>query len=147
MKSVITGKALGSDSNITTVLSAEDKVFYLEKADALYALVIAEDDKSPELTLLTISGLNGRAAISESKGDIDSAQSFYETVISRAGKQYPALASQAQTRIDSLESLTEEVILPTDAEVTARNNQSEQRESAPINPSIDELTDLTETGQ
>jgi hypothetical protein len=43
--------------------------------------------------------------------------------------------------------LTEAVILPTDAEVAAWNKLSEQRESATINPSIDELTDLTETGQ
>lgn len=147
MRSVTTGQALGSDDDFSTELSEEDRTFYLEKADALYALVVAEDDKSPGHTLLTISGLHGRASVSESKGDIDSARGFYETVVTRSGQQYPALASQAQTRIDSLESLTEAVILPTDAEVAAWNKLSEERESAPINPSIDELTDLSETGQ
>ncbi len=145
MGSVISGKTIGSDDNITTILSAEDRTFYLQKADGLYALVVEKDDKSPERALFTISGLNGRAAVSESTGNIEDARTFYEAVIARTGEQYPALASQAQKRIDSLAGLSEEVLLPTDAEVTSWNKQSQQRDPAEVNPTIDSLTDLSET--
>lgn len=147
MQSVITKKTVGSDANITTVLSAEDRSFYLEKADALYSKVIESDDNSAELTLFVISGLNGRAAVAESNGDIEGAKGFYELVITRAENQFPALGTQAMNRIRTLNYITEAVILPTDAEVTARNNQVLQRDPAPINSTIDALTDLTETGK
>jgi len=145
MISVISGKTIGSNENITTILSADDRTFYLQKADGLYALVAEKDDKSPERTLFTISALNGRAAVSESNGTIDEARTYYEAVIARSGEQYPALAIQAQKRIDTLEDLAEEVSLPTDAEITSWNNQSEQRDSAQVNPTIDSLTNLSES--
>ena len=147
MRSVITGQMLGSNSNITTILSEEDRTFYLEKADGLYSRVIADDDKSAERTILIVSGMNGRAAVAESKGDIESAKGHYEQVITRSKNFFPALATQAQSRIDTLELLVEEVVLPTDAEVTARNNQALQRDPMPINLTIDALTDLPESGQ
>lgn len=147
MRSVIIGKTIGSNANITSVLSNEDRIFYLQKADSLYALTVEDDDHSEEMTLLIITGLNGRASVAESNGDIDAARSFYEAVIARSQSQYPALAQQAQRRIDTLDVLAEAIVLPTDAEVTARNNQVLQRDPAPINTSIDALTDLTETGQ
>jgi len=147
MRSVIIGKTIGSNANITSVLSNEDRIFYLQKADSLYALTVEDDDHSEVMTLLIITGLNGRASVAESNGDIDAARSFYEAVIARSQSQYPALAQQAQRRIDTLDVLAEAIVLPTDAEVTARNNQVLQRDPAPINTSIDALTDLTETGQ
>ncbi len=147
MKSVITGQEIGSTSEFTTIISDEDRTFYLEKADALYARVIENDSNLPEHTLLVVSGLNGRAAVAESNGLIENARSFYETVIARAGTQYPALAKQAEKRINSLDILVEPVILPSDAEVAARTNQALQRDPAPINSSLDELSLPTESGQ
>lgn len=147
MRSVIIGQTLGSTENITTILSTEDRSFYLQKADGLYSLAIANDDNSEELTILAVSGLNGRAAVAESMGNIDAARGYYESVIVRSQSQYPSLASQAQKRIDSLDILAEAVVLPTDAEVTARNNQILQRDPAPINTSIDALSNLIEPGQ
>ena len=147
MQSVITNQTVGSNANIATVLSAQERTFYLEKADALYNRVILSDDNSPELTLFIITGLNGRAAVAESNGDIDAAKGFYELVISRSKSQFPALGTQAKSRINTLEFLTQAIALPTDAEVTARNNQVLQRDPAPINSTIEAITDLTEPGQ
>jgi hypothetical protein len=147
MRSILIGQTIGSNENITTLMSAEDRVFYLEKADGLYARVIAIDDNSPQATIFSVSALNGRAAVAESGGNIDSARGYYEAVITRSQITYPALAVQAQSRIDSLDVLAEEVVLPTDAEVTARNNQVLERDPTPINTSIDALTVPTETGQ
>lgn len=147
MRSVISGQTLESNADITVILSEEDRSFYLQKADGLYAKVIETDNKSDEHTILTVSGMNGRAAVAESKGDIESAKRFYESVISRSKNSFPALAAQAQSRIDTLDVLVEKVVLPTDAEVTARNNQTLQRDPTPINMTIDGLTDLSESGQ
>ena len=147
MRSIISGQTIGSNANITTLLSAEDRTFYLAKADALYAQVVAVDDNLPQTTIFAVSALNGRAAVAESSGNIDAARGYYEAVITRSQNTYPALATQAQSRMNSLDVLAEAVILPTDAEVTARNNQILQRDPAPINTSIDALTDPTETGQ
>jgi hypothetical protein len=91
--------------------------------------------------------MNGRAAVAESQGDIESAKGYYEDVISRSKSFFPALATQAQSRIDTLDQLTEKIVLPTDAEVTARNNQSLQRDPTPINSTIEGLSDLSESGQ
>ncbi len=147
MRSVIIGQEIGSTIDVATSLSDEDRLFYLEKADSLYARVIENDDKSPKLTLLIVSGLHGRAAIAESNGDTEGATRFYEAVIARAGEQYPALASQAKKRIASIEILTEAILLPTDAEVLARTNQILQRDPSPINTSLDSLSTLIETGK
>jgi len=145
--SVIANQTVGSNANITTVLTVEDRTFYLEKADSLYARIVESDDQTSQSTLFVIAGLNGRAAVAESNGEIDKARGFYELVISRASKQYPDLGAQAQSRMSTLDVLAEEISLPSDAEVTARNNQILQRDPAPINSTIDVVTDLTATGQ
>jgi len=140
LKAVVLNQALGSDANNTDSLTQEDRTFYLQKADALYAEVITNDDNNnAAYTLFAVSGLSGRAAVSEANGDIDSALTYYESVITRAGNQYPALASQAQSRIDSLDTLSASVSLPTEEEVTARNNQALKRDPKSIDSDIDSL--------
>lgn len=143
LKSIVTGLAIGSNADITTPLAEEDKTFYLEKADNLYSMVVQLDDNTPASALITISALNGRAAIAEATGDVVTAQGYYNNVIARISDQYPALANQAQSRIDTLGALTSAILLPTDAEVSARNAQIVPRETAPTNTSIDGLSDLT----
>ena len=139
MKSVLLGQTLGSDANVTTALSDEDRTFYLQKADALYAQVVTDDSKSDAMTLFAVSGLSGRAAVAESTGDIDTARMYYEAIIVRAGDQYPALATQAQLRIDSLGGLASAISLPTEAEVTARNNQVLKRDTKTLDGDINSL--------
>ncbi len=139
LKSVLLNQTLGSDANSTDSLTQEDRTFYLQKADALYAKVVADDDNTTASTLFAVGGLSGRAAVAEANGDIDSARKYYETVITRAGDQYPALASQAQSRIVSLDSLAAAVDLPTEDEVTARNNQVLKRDPKSVDSDIDSL--------
>jgi hypothetical protein len=143
LKSIVTGLAIGSNTDISSALAEEDRTFYLEKADNLYAMVVQLDDETPASALLTVSALNGRAAIAEATGDVDRAEGFYINVITRIEDQYPALAQQAQSRINTLVPLATETVLPTDAEVSARNAQLVPRETVPENTSIDGLSDLT----
>lgn len=143
LKSLVTGQAVGSSPEISTPLAQEDRTFYLEKADNLYAMVVNLDDQSHSSSLITVSALNGRAAVAEANGDIEGAEVFYQNVIARIEDQYPALASQAQSRIDTLAPLSEIVTLPSDADVAARNALIVPREDAPANDSIKALDDLT----
>jgi hypothetical protein len=145
LKAVILEKTIGSNDDISTELSEEDRTFYLTKSDNLYKLVIDKDDQSNEYSLLTVTALYGRAAVAESNGDIDSAKTFYEKIISRISNQYPALADQARSRIDTLPPLANTINLPSDLDVSARNNQVLQRDSAPINSTVGSLTDITES--
>ena len=145
LQSIIVGKTVGSNADISTVLSEEDRTFYLEKADNLYKMIITKDDLKAPSSLLVVSALNGRAAVAEAKGDVESAKDFYEKVIVRISNQYPVLATQAQLRIDTILPLANPIVLPTDAEVAARNNQVLQRDPTPINSTIDSLTDITDS--
>ncbi len=145
LKSFVLGKTVGNAQENATPLSEDDRTFYLEKADALYSKAVALDDSSPQTTLIVVSGLYGRAAVSESRGDVEGAEQFYNQVISRVGDQYPSLASQAEARITSLPNLAVAVQLPTDAEVTAQLNRTESRDASPNNTTIDALTELTDS--
>jgi hypothetical protein len=139
LKAVVLNQTLGNDANNTDSLTQEDRTFYLQKADALYAKVVADDDSNATNTLFAVGGLSGRAAVAEANGDIESARKYYESIITRAGAQYPALATQAQSRIDSLESLSASIELPSEAEITARTNQVLKRDPKLIDSDIDSL--------
>jgi hypothetical protein len=143
LRAIILNQTVGSNANITTSLSEEDRIFYLEKADNLYGQVVAMDDQSDASALFAVSGLNGRAAIAESRGDIEAAKKLYETAAARIDVLYPALATQALARANTIATLAGAVTLPTDAEVSARNNQVLTRDPTPVNSSIDVLTDIT----
>ncbi len=139
LKAVVLDQALGSDTNVTTALSEEDRTFYLQKADALYAEVVTGDDNQKANTLFAAGGLSGRAAVAEANGDIASARNYYEAVIVRVGDQYPALATQAKTRIESLDVLSKAVLLPTEKEVTARNSQILKRDQKTVDNDINAI--------
>ena len=133
------GQTLSSNANVTKVLTEEERTFYLQKADALYAEVVADDNNTDASTLFAVSGLSGRAAVAESTGNIDTARTFYEAIIVRSGDQYPALAKQAQLRIDTLGALASAISLPTEKEVSARNNQILRRDTKAVDSDINSL--------
>ena len=139
LKAVLLGQTLSSNANVTTVLTEEERTFYLQKADALYAEVVADDNNTDASTLFAVSGLSGRAAVAESTGNIDTARTFYEAIILRSGDQYPALAKQAQLRIDTLGALASAISLPTEEEVSARNNQVLRRDTKAVDSDINSL--------
>jgi len=139
LKAVLLGQTLSSNANVTTALTQEERTFYLQKADALYAEVVADDNNTDASTLFAVSGLSGRAAVAESTGNIDTARTFYEAIIVRSGDQYPALAKQAQLRIDTLGALASAISLPTEKEVSARNNQVLRRDTKAVDSDINSL--------
>jgi len=139
LKAVLLGQTLSSNANVTTALTQEERTFYLQKADALYAEVVADDNNTDASTLFAVSGLSGRAAVAESTGNIDTARTFYEAIIVRSGDQYPALAKQAQLRIDTLGALASAISLPTEEEVSARNNQVLRRDTKAVDSDINSL--------
>ncbi len=145
LNAVILGKTIGSNADISTKLSEEDRTFYLTKADNLYMLVVDKDDQSNGYSLLSVTALYGRAAVAEANGDIDLAKNFYEKIIARISNLYPALADQARSRIDTLPPLVNVITLPSDLDVTARNNQVLQRDPTAINTTVQSLTDITES--
>ena len=67
-------------------------------------------------------------------------------MITRAGEQYPALVLQAKSRLETVDLLATSIELPTDFEVTARNNQVLRRNIDPVNSTIDALTDIIDAG-
>jgi hypothetical protein len=146
LQSVVLGKTVGSNANISTTLTIEDRTFYLQKADGLYGAVVANDDLSEAITLLIVSGLNGRAAVAEAQGNIESAKGYYEAVIARVGDQYPILAVQARIRLETVDTLVDAIDLPSDVEVTARNNQVLRRNPDPVNTMIEALNNITDAG-
>ena len=143
LKALVLGQTVGSNADIATTLTEEDRVFYLEKADNLYSRVVANDDNSDGIALFVASGLNGQAAIAETRGDMDAAKKYYELAATRIEYLYPALATQALARANTIAKLAEDRTLPTDADVSARNNQVLSRDPTPVNSSIDILTDIT----
>jgi len=146
LQSVILNRTVGSNANISTTLTEEDRIFYLQKAASLYASIVANDDTTIATTLLVVSGLSGQAAVAEAQGNVEEAKFFYEAVISRVGDHYPALVLQAKSRLETVDLLATSIELPTDIEVTARNNQVLRRDADPINSTIDALTDIIDTG-
>ncbi|MDE1038396.1 MAG: hypothetical protein OR996_06090 [Phycisphaerales bacterium] len=147
LKAVINNNTVGNNEATTTILTADERSFYLDKADALYAELIKNDDNSDSITLFVVSGMFGRAAVAESKGDTENAKHYYELILARASDVFPGLSTQAKYRIETLDTLTDAIVLPTDAEVTARNNQVEQRDPTPVNSTIDALKDLSDSNE
>ena len=146
LQSVILNRTVGSNENISTTLTEEDRTFYLQKAASLYGSIVTNDDKSIATTLLVVSGLSGQAAVAEAQGNIEEAKRFYDAVITRAGDQYPALVLQAKSRLETVDQLSTSIELPTDFEVTARNNQVLRRDPDPVNSTLDALTDIIDAG-
>lgn len=94
-------------------LDAETRADYLDRADALYADVVAADDGTSAMTIHAWTGLMGRAAAAEARGEMDAARDFYAEAAERAGDWYPRLADRATRYADSVDRFAEEVRLPT----------------------------------
>jgi len=84
--------------------------------------------------------------VAEAQGNIESAKGYYEAVIARVGDQYPTLAVQARIRLETLDTLVDAIDLPSDVEVTARNNQVLRRNPDPVNTMIEALNNITDAG-
>jgi hypothetical protein len=141
MRAIAAGIPVGDDPTTATELSAEDRLFYLDKADALYAGTVSSDDGSMSMELLVYGGLSGRAAVAEARDDLEAAKAHYLAAADRVQEHYPALAAAATTRADQLSNSPPAATLPTDADVAARNQQVLRRDPRVLDETIDQVAD------
>jgi hypothetical protein len=119
LTSVQIGKALGAETETRKDLTPQDRDDYLSRADRLYAKVLEGDDKSAEKALIMATALSGRAAVAESKGDLDLAKQYYLQAAERTAAAYPKVAENARARAESVDAQAKPATLPTNAQLTA----------------------------
>ena len=112
LQSMQSNLALGATIEDGTPLSEEDRAKGIEHANALYTEVVNNDDGTLGQTVVTVSALNGLAALAESNGDIDSAKAYYQQSASRAEQWYPFLAEQARGRAATVDLYAQDITLP-----------------------------------
>lgn len=124
-------------------LTEERREQMLAMADQLYDQVIASDDGKHPTTVYVVSAMSGRAAVAESRGDLDQARDWYNRGLERLGELDNELRQQINNRLSSLEEDTQIASLPTEAQLqTLRADTPEVQK-----PVIDEpLRDLLING-
>ena len=115
----------------------------LNSADALYVQVFELSNAAPGFTgkPLAMASLFGRAAVAESRGDLEAAKSSLKNITRVAMPEYPVIAEQAEARIENLASMAEATELPLTASILAAPTDSGSY--AP--PIIDDLLESFES--
>jgi tetratricopeptide (TPR) repeat protein len=143
MRAVQSGKPLGAATPEPTpenpmppapteVLTAEQRTEYLDRADRLYQEVLKADDQSTGKSLIAVTALTGRAAVAESRGQIDEARTLYEQAAKRAEATYPELAAISRKRAESAASAQAPAELPTQADVQAAAQAARPPQATPV---------------
>ncbi|MCH2149088.1 MAG: tetratricopeptide repeat protein [Phycisphaerales bacterium] len=133
MQSVYLGRPIGAAADSTDDLSEEDRLFNLERADALYAQVLAGMNETSGDTLMAATALNGQAAVAESRGQLDAARNLYEQAAARAESMYPFIAARSRSRASTIDLYDELVELP---------EAPEAAPDLPVIPNLDTPTTL-----
>jgi hypothetical protein len=120
-------------------LGDEQRGEYLDRADRLYDEIIANDDGSPGMTLHAVGARNGKAAVAESRGDIESAREWYTKAAERAEGQYPGLAQQARQRAENVEQYISGPQFPPQDQARQQQPPAETRDPVTIDPAIEDL--------
>ena len=95
----------------------EPATFNVGDTVRVHTKVIEGDDKSPERALIMATALSGRAAVAESKGDLDLAKQYYTQAAERTVGVYPKVAEHARARAESVEAQAKPASLPTNAQL------------------------------
>ncbi len=107
LRAVQQGKSIdqstNSDQTTAPPLTDEQRQQYLDRADRLFSRVLEKDDGSAAMTLHAIKAINGRAAVAESRGEVDAAREYYQAAEKRAGETYPQLATMARHRAETVQ--------------------------------------------
>jgi hypothetical protein len=116
---------LATDEDST--LPESERPAMLDNADKLYAQVFESVNTSDGFSgkPIAMAALFGRAAVAESRGDLEAAKSALKNVARVAMPEYPIIADQAQTRMADLDSVTQAVALPTAASLLAQPTDTE----------------------
>lgn len=116
-------------------LDAETRVEFLDAADAAYrnaieAVEAAGPDPEGSLAPLMMAAWFGRAAIAESRGDLEATEVALRKGRDVAGDRYPKVVVWADRRIEDLPNLANPLPIPKQADLPARETL------APLQPSI-----------
>jgi hypothetical protein len=118
LSAVQADKTLAAENETAAPLTVELRAEYLDRSDRLYAQLVESDNGSERMALIVASALNGRAAVAESKGQLEEARGFYSRAAERVRSEFPALAAQATAKAESVDRLTTPPTLITRAELT-----------------------------
>jgi hypothetical protein len=126
-----------------STLDTDGRTEMLDNADRLYAKVIQHNENAQGFASkpITISALFGRAAVAESRGDIEAAKSTLKHVARIAVPEYPGVALQAEARMEDLEQVTSFGELPTSASLAPIS--TEGNDFTP--PVVDDMLEFFET--
>lgn len=126
-------------------LSAEDRELFLRSADDAYARAI--DAVGPGAaaggrTPLLVAALFGRAAVAESRGDLEATTAHLARAREAAGDRYPIVVGWTERRREDLSALAAALPIPAGADLPQRPTL------APLGPMIadDLLRDLADGG-
>ena len=116
-------------------LDAETRTEFLDAADAAYrnaisAIEAAGRDPNGELSPLMMAAWFGRAAIAESRGDLEATEAALRKGRDVAGARYPKVVVWADRRIEDLPNLANPLPIPKQSDLPARETL------APLPPSI-----------
>ena len=146
--------ALDEDNNVTGTYSAEDllsdeeKVEMLDKAESLYRAVASSDEGGDDWAIHRLSAQFGLAAVAESRGDSEGAKSAYESA--KATAETAGFSLWVQIAEDRLASVDEMVVpvklvsresLPKDPEPEVTEEATEAPEGETVDPATDPESD------
>lgn len=120
-----------------TQLTAEGRKIAQDSAGSYYDKILeALGARRSEIAMkpLTLSALFGKAAIAESRGQMDVAKQALEEAQTIAGEDFPIFAKEAKVRLDTLPMLASAKGLPAKASLPVRES------TTPVAPNVsDEL--------
>jgi hypothetical protein len=120
-------------------LSDEQRAEYLDRADRLYDEIIANDDGSFGMTLHAVGAMHGKAAVAESRGDIDTAREWYTKAAERAEGHYAGLAQQARQRAENVEQYVTAPQFQPQQQAQRQRPPAETRDPVQIDPALEDL--------
>ncbi|MFO0829981.1 MAG: hypothetical protein U0572_17700 [Phycisphaerales bacterium] len=106
-------------------LNDESRKVAQDSADAYFQKVLdgtVGKTDNPALVPFRLSALFGKAAVAESRGDLNAASTMLNEAKALAQTPYPKFAEQAQSRLDSLPMLAKAAEIPSRASLPARSD-------------------------
>lgn len=93
-------------------MAEADRTEALNAATAAFSQVLTADDGARATTVIAVTAMNGLAAVAESKGDAETARSWYAKSESRAAGWLEPLAEQARRRAESADAASQATSRP-----------------------------------
>ena len=131
LQAVALQRDLDATNPMQTDLAPEKREDYLAKADRNFQAVIDKNQSKPDRDLHVVQAMFGRAAVAESRGDLDRARELYDQAATKAQAAYPALAEVARHRATTAGEYHEPITLPSFTETIPTGTPAAD---APVEP-------------